>query len=39
MARKGDKLAVIELEEHRGRDAQTGQKKYGVGAQISRKVR
>lgn len=39
MARKGDKLAVIELEEHRGRDAQTGQKKFGLGARISRKVR
>ena len=39
MARKGDNLAVIELEEHRGRDAKTGQKKFGVGARISRKVK
>jgi uncharacterized protein YjbI with pentapeptide repeats len=39
MASKGDNLAVIELEEHRGRDAKTGQKKFGVGARISRKVR
>ena len=39
MARKGDKLAIIELEEYRQRDHKTGRKKFGVAAQISKGVR
>jgi hypothetical protein len=35
MARKGNNFAIIELEEHRGRDAKTGQKKFGVGVKRS----
>lgn len=39
MARNGDELAIIELEEYRQRDHKTGRKKFGVAAQISKGVR
>lgn len=38
MARNGDQLAIIELEEYRGRDHKTGRKKEGVAALFSKGV-
>jgi hypothetical protein len=38
MARNGDQLAIVELEEYRGRDHKTGRKKDGVAALISKGV-